>query len=125
MEKLRVILFIVSFFMLIIIYAITPYVIIKHIIKKRLLRQKRTIQTLIAKRLLAAEHIFKIEWTYLIGILIASVPFIIGTLLNISEASVKEIIRQMPFHIKEDFVNWPAVPLAYYKLHWYFSYCSI
>ena len=115
MEDSIFVLFFVSFIILTCFYFFIPYGIIKHIIRKRLLRQKRIIQSLIPNRLLPASHIFDIEQAYLCYMFIGSMPFIIGTFFQIPVASVKDIIHQMPFHIKEIIVNL-AVPLIYYMI---------
>lgn len=107
---------IIPYGILIFNFCFTPYVIIKHIIKKRLLRQKRAIQTLIPNRLLTAEHIFDIEFPFSLSLFFVSIPFIVGIFFHIPEDSVKEIIHQMPFHIREDIVDWPIIPLAYYMI---------
>lgn len=116
MENSEVVLFLASIIILFCIYFFTPYGINKHIIKKRLLRQKRTIQSQNPNKLLSAEHVFGIEWAYLFSMLWAAAPFIIGTFFQIPEASVKEMIHQMPFHIKENIVNIVVFPLVYYMI---------
>lgn len=98
------------------IFFFTPYGINKLIIKKRLLRQKESIQTLTPNRLLTAEHIFGIEWNIIHNMFFISLFFIGVALPHIPEAYVKEIICQIPFHIREDIVDWPIIPIAYYMI---------
>ena len=114
MENSEVVLFLASIIILFCIYFFTPYGINKHIIKKRLLRQKRTIQSQNPNKLLSAEHVFGIEWAYLFSMLLVAAPFIIGILSHIPDDSVKEMICQVPFHIKESSVNLVVLLLAYY-----------
>ena len=105
MENSDIALFLISFLVLTGIFFFTPYLINKYIIKKKLLRQERAIQTQFPQKLLTAEHVFGIEFSYIMIMMWCSAPFIIGILFHIPGAAVNEMIRQLPFHVREDHVG--------------------
>ena len=113
MENSDIALFLISFLVLTGIFFFTPYLINKYIIKKKLLRQERAIQTQFPQKLLTAEHVFGIEFSYIMIMMWCSAPFIIGILFHIPGAAVNEMIRQLPFHVREDHVGLLEF-LAYY-----------
>jgi len=115
MEDSKFVLFLILLVVLMLIPVLLPYAINRHIIKKKLLRQERAIQAQFNYILLNAKHAFSVEPDYALMMMFVAIPFIILIFFHVPEASVNEMIRQIPFHGIEDYVGLLGL-LVYYMI---------